>query len=63
MITDKKRTDYCTIDLSILQRERDRTVNVILRLFRTADHVMHERFRPSNVSDRFTVGQNFYICE
>ncbi len=28
---------------SISKRERDRIVNVILRIFRTVDHVKHER--------------------
>jgi hypothetical protein len=28
-------------------------MNVILRAFRTVDHVQHERFRPSDVPDRF----------
>jgi hypothetical protein len=42
--------DFLTVILSILKR--DRTVNVILRKFRTIGHVKRERFRPTNVPGR-----------
>ena len=37
--------------LSILKRERERTVNVILQKFQTVYFVQYELFRPSNVPD------------
>ena len=42
-----------TVILSFLKRERERTVKVISQTFQAANHLQHERFRPSNVLGRF----------
>jgi hypothetical protein len=39
--------------LQIFKCERKRTVSVILQTIQIVDNVKYERFRPSNVRDRF----------
>jgi hypothetical protein len=41
-----------TAYLLILDRERDRAVNVIFEIFQVVDHDQHERWMPRNVRVR-----------
>ena len=50
-----------TVFLSILERERDRTVNVIFRIFQTVDHDQHERSMPRNVRVRRSDALKFIV--